>query len=264
MDRSEIVLIGAGNLATQLGINLKERGFSILCVYSRTLNSAEELGQKLNVPYTNRLADIPLNAGIYIFAIKDDALLGLLPNFPKTQGIWVHTAGSLPSSVFSGYIDSYGVVYPLQTFSKHRQVDFKDIPVFVEANLDENLCILLDFAKGFSDKVTSLSSEKRKYYHLAAVFACNFSNHMYTLASEILEQQELDWKFLQPLILETASKIKEMSPAEAQTGPAVRYDQKVIDKQLDLLEGDNVKQELYEKISQSIHHKQQNPSKSVI
>ncbi len=256
-DKPEIVLVGAGNLATHLGIALKEKGFIILCVYSRTLDSAGKLGKQLNIPYTNQLEEIPTNAGIYIFSIKDDALPGLLANFPKTNGIWTHTAGSLPLSIFEPYSDHYGVIYPLQTFSKDRNVNFRDIPVFIESNRKEDEKILLNFARSFSEKVIPLSSEKRKYYHLAAVFACNFSNHMYTLASEILEQQDLRWEFLQPLIRETASKIEGMAPIQAQTGPALRYDQNVIDKQLNLLEGDKNKQELYEKISQSIYHKQQ-------
>ena len=254
-NKIEIVLIGAGNLATQLGISLKENGFPIACVYSRTIDSAHGLGELLDIPYTNQLDEIPTDAGLYLFAVKDDVLPELLSNFPKTAGIWVHTAGSLPASVFETYTDRYGVVYPLQTFSKHRKVNFRDIPVFVEANREQDMNLLMDLARKISEKVIPLSSEKRKYYHLAAVFACNFSNHMYTIASEILEQQDLDWEFLRPLIRETVSKIEELPPRDAQTGPAVRYDRKIIDKQLELLKNDNSKQELYEKISRSIHRK---------
>ena len=255
-NKPEIVLVGAGNLATQLGTTLKENGFSIVCVYSRTINSAKELGELLDAPYTNQLEKIPTNAGLYIFAINDDALSGLLTDFPKTTGIWVHTAGSLPVSIFEPHTKHYGVIYPLQTFSKHRKINFRDIPIFIEASQEQGMTLLTDLAQNISDKVIPLSSEKRKFYHLAAVFACNFSNHMYTLASETLEQQNLDWEFLKPLILETASKIEKTSPQKAQTGPAIRYDRKIIDKQLELLKDDKSKQELYEKISQSIHHKQ--------
>ena len=255
INKIEIVLIGAGNLATQLGISLKENGFPIACVYSRTTDSARRLGELLNIPYTNQLNEIPTKAGLYIFAIKDDALSELLSDFPKTTGVWAHTAGSLPASVFEAYTDRYGVIYPLQTFSKHRKVNFWDIPVFVETNQEQDMTLLMDLAKKISKKVIPLSSEKRKYYHLAAVFACNFSNHMYSLASEILEQQDLDWEFLRPLIRETVSKIEEIPPQEAQTGPAIRYDRKIIDKQLELLKDDNSTRELYEKISQSIHRK---------
>ncbi|MDR1371066.1 MAG: DUF2520 domain-containing protein [Dysgonamonadaceae bacterium] len=255
--KPDIVLVGAGNLATQLGITLRDNGFPVVCVYSRTSDSAATLGKRLHVPYTNNLADIPSDAGIYIFSVKDDALPGLLEIFPSNQGLWVHTAGSIPLSIFENYADRYGVVYPLQTFSKNRDVSFGDVPVFVEANNDRDNSLLLDFARGFSKKVVPLSSEKRKYYHLAAVFACNFSNHMYTLASEILDQQDLDWKFLQALIRETAAKIEDLSPADAQTGPAIRYDLEIINKQLELLQGDEIKQELYEKISYNIHNRQQ-------
>lgn len=253
MSKPDIVLIGAGNLATQLGIALREREFPISCVYSRTLNSAGNLGKLLNAPYTNILTDLPSDAGLYIFAVKDDTLPELLKKIPANQGLWAHTAGSLPLSVFEGYTDRFGVIYPLQTFNKQRKVDFGNIPVFIEANNPQDETILLELARKLSEKAIPLSSEKREYYHLAAVFACNFSNHIYTLASDILEKQGLDWRNLLPLIKETASKIEDISPAKAQTGPAVRYDRTIIEKQLELLKNDKIKQEIYKNISQSIH-----------
>ncbi|MDR3061863.1 MAG: DUF2520 domain-containing protein [Dysgonamonadaceae bacterium] len=254
MTKPDIVLIGAGNLATQLGMALKENGFPIVCVHSRTFSSAENLGKLLQVPYTNVPADIPSDAELYIFAVNDDALPELLKKIPANQGLWAHTAGSLPLSVFEGYANRFGVIYPLQTFNMQQKVDFGNIPVFIEANNRQDETVLLELARKLSGKVIPLCSEKRKYYHLAAVFACNFSNHMYTLASDILEKQDLDWRNLLPLIKETASKIETISPAKAQTGPAVRYDRTIIDKQIELLKDDKTKQTLYENISRSIHN----------
>ncbi len=248
-----IVLIGAGNVATHLGIALKKMQFRVVCVYNRSIDSAKLLGETLDVPYTDNLREIPVDAGLYIFSVKDDALSGLLERFPKTRGLWVHTAGSLPMQIFQPYTDRFGVLYPLQTFSRDRQLDFTGIPVFVEAGHQEDEQWLLQVARDLSGNAAVLSSEERRYYHLAAVFACNFSNHMYTLASDILEIRKLDWKQLLPLIRETASKLEDLAPKDAQTGPAVRYDRNVIEKHLGLLEGDKNKQEIYEVISNSIH-----------
>ncbi len=251
----DIVLIGAGNLATQLGIALQKKGFNLIQVYSRTHESASALGHQLNTAYTHMISEIRPDASVYIFAIKDDALPGLLKEMPPLRGLCAHTAGSIPMDVLAGYAPRRGVLYPLQTFSKNKNVDFDHIPIFIEANNEGDENLLYQLAETLSDQVSVLSSEKRKYLHLAAVFACNFSNHMYALASDILKEQQLDWKFLLPLIFETAAKIETMNPDQAQTGPAVRYDQNVIDNHLKLLAGDADKQELYRLISHSIHKK---------
>jgi predicted short-subunit dehydrogenase-like oxidoreductase (DUF2520 family) len=248
-----IVLIGAGNVATQLGIALQENGFPIVQVYSHTLTSAEILGKKLQTAYTNQLKDIRPDADMYLFAVKDSVLPEVLKNLPAFSGLWVHTAGSIPLDVFAGYAKRYGVLYPLQTFSKNRKVSFDTVPLFVEANhpADENW--LEEIAFTLSNRVIRLTSEKRKHLHLAAVFACNFTNHLYAEAAQILEKQDLPWDVLLPLIEETAAKVKDLHPKEAQTGPAVRYDKNVIDKHLEMLKNDPGKQETYRMLSQRIH-----------
>ena len=254
INQSRIILIGAGNLATQLGVALKDKGFPPCCVYSRASSSAERLGKLLETSYTSTLTELPPDAELYIFAVKDDQLPELLKKIPANQGLWIHTAGSLPLSIFEGYAQRFGVIYPLQTLSRQREVDFGNIPIFIEANNPQDETVLLELARELSEKVIPLSSEKRKYYHLAAVFACNFTNHMYTLASDILEKQGLDWKNLLPLIKETASKIEHTTaPAQAQTGPAIRYDRTIINKHLELLENDKTKQKIYKNMTQSIH-----------
>lgn len=249
----KIVLLGAGNVATQLGQALRERNFPVVQVFSRTLSAAEALGKKLQTDYTNDSKAIFPNADIYIFALKDSALSEVARNMPPLSGFWVHTAGSLPVDIFSDYSDRRGVLYPLQTFSKNRNVSFQDIPLFIEANNPGDEDLLDAVAHILSDRVVRLSSEKRKYLHLAAVFACNFANHLYALAAEILETQGLDWDLLSPLIHETASKVADLHPLEAQTGPAVRDDKNVMDKQLDLLKAQPDLQALYQLLSQSIH-----------
>jgi len=250
----KIVLIGAGNVATQLGRAFREKDFPVVQVYSRTLSSAETLGKKLQTDYTNQLQQIAPNADLYVFSVKDAALPELLKTFPAVGGLWVHTAGSVPMDVFKeSAATRYGVFYPLQTFSKSRDVSFERIPIFTEANHPADQQLLDEIASSLSNRVIPLSSEKRKYLHLAAVFACNFTNHLYDIAAQILENQEIDWKVLLPLIEETAAKVQKLSPGEAQTGPALRYDIPVIEKHLEMLKDDLEKQEIYRMLSQNIH-----------
>lgn len=250
-----IVLLGAGNVATHLGVALQQKGFPIVQVYSRTRQSAQELGEKLHTDFTTDLSAINPDADIYIFSVKDAVLPELLDEMDDFSGLFVHTAGSVPLSVFEGHASRFGVLYPLQTFSKNRVLTFDHIPIFVEANFKEDENLLKEVAAQLSQRVIPLSSEKRKYLHLAAVFACNFTNHMYALSSEILEENNLDGSLLSPLIEETAAKIKELHPKEAQTGPAVRYDKGVIDRHLSMLNGD--KAAIYEIVSKSIHRRSQ-------
>lgn len=248
----KITLIGAGNLATQLGRALHASGQRICQVYSRTKENAELLADSVDARATDCISDICADADFYIFAVKDDALPDVLRQMPHQKGIWVHTAGSVPMNVFEPYTKICGVLYPLQTFSKKRDVDFSVIPVCIEATtLDVREKIEL-LANSVSNNVCCLTSEKRKYVHLAAVFACNFTNHLYTLAADILEKENISFDVLKPLIQETADKVKTMNPREAQTGPAVRFDEKIIHEQLQLIDDEQTKT-IYSLLSNSIH-----------
>lgn len=143
--------------------------------------------------------------------------------------------------------------YPMQTFSKLREVDFRDIPIFVESRSEEDTRFLKDIAATLSEQVYEATSEQRKSLHLAAVFTCNFTNHMYALAAELLKKYQLPFEAMLPLIDETARKVHELEPRAAQTGPALRYDENVIDGHICMLADEPEMQELYRKISESIH-----------
>jgi predicted short-subunit dehydrogenase-like oxidoreductase (DUF2520 family) len=255
---NKIVLLGAGNVATQMGIALQERGFPIVQVYSRTLTAAETLGKKLQAAYTDNLKAIFLDAAIYIFAVKDSALPEIIKELPPASGFWIHTSGSIPLDVFSDYSDRRGALYPLQTFSKNRNISFRNIPLLIEANRPEDEDLLEAIAFTLSNRVIRLSSEKRKYIHLAAVFTCNFTNHLYALGAKILEEQTLEWDLLLPLIQETASKAMSMHPRSAQTGPAVRYDENIMNKHLEMLKEKPYLQELYRLLSNGIYFSETN------
>lgn len=246
------VLIGAGNVATQLGKALHEANYRIIQVYSRTEASASMLAARLGTTFTADPAAIADNADLYLFCVKDDAIVPILSAMPVGAGLYIHTAGSVPMGVFSERVERYGVLYPLQTFSKARDLSFREIPLLLEAAREEDAWILAALAGKLSDTVHFITSEKRKYLHLAAVFACNFTNHIYALAAEIVESEGMDWALLQPLISETAAKAMVLPPSDAQTGPAVRGDYEVMQKHLEWLKDDRTK-DIYRMLSESIH-----------
>ena len=247
-----IVFIGAGNLATHLSLAMQNAGLDIVQVYSHTLGHARELAALLGCDFTNSMESIVGDADLYLFSVKDSVLPGLLKQLPRNKALWVHTAGSLPMDILSPFTSRYGVFYPLQTFSKNREVDFHIVPVFIEANSLQDESLLKSMAEKLTQKVVPLSSEKREHLHLAAVWACNFSNHMYLMASKLLQEQGLPQDLLLPLIDETAAKVHSLSAREAQTGPAIRYDENIIKKHIELLSDPDMK-ELYRLISQNIH-----------
>jgi predicted short-subunit dehydrogenase-like oxidoreductase (DUF2520 family) len=247
-----IVFVGAGNLATNLALELKRRSFRIVQVYSRTMESATALAGEIACPATNNVAEIVSDAELYIFSVKDDALPELLKQMPSNNGLWVHTAGSVPMNIFKPYSENFGVIYPFQTFSKTRRVDFKAVPFFIEANTPENLKKLRKVCSQLSGSVAELSSEKRRYLHLTGVFACNFANHLYTISKKLLEKEDIPFDVLLPLIDETTAKVHTLSPEAAQTGPAVRYDKKVIDRHLTMLDDSRLR-EIYRLISENIY-----------
>lgn len=256
VENISIACIGAGNLAVNLAKALYRRGFRIEQVYSRTEEAARSLAQMTEAGYTTEWQAVTDEAQLYILALKDDALVELLPAIVagrKGKGLWVHTAGSIPMSVWEGRVERYGVFYPLQTFSKQREADFREVPVFVESRSEEDLRFLKEIASALSERVYEATSEERKALHLAAVFACNFTNRMYALAAGLLEKHGLPFEALLPLIDETARKVHELAPRAAQTGPAVRYDGHVMDGHLALLAGEPEARELYRLISEDIH-----------
>lgn len=250
----KIVLIGAGNLATHLGKALHAAGHDMVQVFSRTMQSAETLASLLDAEPLTDMAQVRDDADVYIFSVKDSALEQLISQLcGDEKKVFLHTAGSMPMSVFRGMALHYGVLYPMQTFSKQREVDFSIIPCFIEANDEFALKQIEGLAGQISHRVYQLSSEDRKYLHLSAVFACNFANHCYAASQELLQQHGIPFDVMLPLIDETAAKVHGMTPKEAQTGPAVRYDENVIGKQIRLLENQPYFQKIYDCMSKSIH-----------
>ena len=258
----KIVFLGSGNLATHLSLALKAAGEDILQIFSRTQEHAQALANKLNCASCVSISDIRTDADVYIFSVKDDALPSLISQLcqhltPNTHHpILLHTAGSVPMSVFPSNTQHpsprYGVLYPMQTFSKDRSVNFREIPCFVEASDSNTLEEIKTLASKVSDHVVEMPSEKRRKLHLAAVFACNMVNHCYRLAEKVLEEEGIDFSLYLPLIQETANKVKELSPRKAQTGPMVRYDKNIMDAQISLINDERTRQ-IYRLMADSIH-----------
>ncbi len=252
----KIVLVGAGNLATNIGKAFLEAGHDILQVYSRTMASASSLASLVGGSPVTDVRDLRNDADAYLVSVKDSVMADLAPSLCKGRenSVFIHTAGSVPLGVFEGMARHYGVLYPMQTFSKSRPVDFSNIPCFVEANDDTAFETINDLAYSVSEKVYVLPSEGRKRLHLAAVFACNFVNHCYEVSSEILQKSNLPFDVMLPLIDETAGKVHAMSPKAAQTGPAVRYDKNIIRSQSEMLKDNPILKQIYDCMSLSIHH----------
>ena len=255
----EVVLIGSGSVATNLGLALQAKGITVSQVYSRNVSNAESLAKKLNTSFITDISDIYKEADIYFYALTDNAFKSLLRKIEMPNGIQVHTAGCIPMNEFEGFTSKFGVFYPLQTFSKNRPVDFSQIPICIEASNMEVQQQLLELAKLLSGKTYLINSENRKKLHLAAVFACNFTNYMYDIASKILEDSGFLFEMIQPLIEETAEKIKSMNPYEAQTGPAVRMDENTINKHLIMLNKKPELKKMYKLLTKNIYnrHKKQ-------
>lgn len=248
------VMIGAGRVASHLAPEWHRKGIRFKQVYSRTEESASALAQQLGAEAVTCIEELTDEADLFVVSLADDALHQLLPRLLKgrEKSLWIHTAGSVPMQIFQGKAERYGVLYPMQTFSKSCEVDFSKVSLFVEASSEAELCHLKRWASLLSPHVYEADSQKRKALHVAAVVTCNFVNHLFTLADEWLTQNGLPFEAMCPLIDETARKVHTLSPQEAQTGPAVRGDRKIVEEHLHLLESNPNLQHLYRLLSESI------------
>jgi len=247
-----IVLLGSGNVATHLGRAFKLAGQSIVQVWSRDIEHAKELADTLASEAISDLDDIDRSADFYIISVKDDAIRDLASKLKIGDKLVVHTSGSTGLEALEGVSSHTGVFYPLQTFSKNGAVDFRQVPIAIEASNPEDVALIRAIADRLSERVTELSSAQRKALHVAAVFACNFANHLFAIAQELLETENLDFDLIRPLIAETAQKIQLNDPETMQTGPALREDMEIINSHLEMLDDKPELQELYKKLSQSI------------
>ena len=245
-------MIGAGNVSTHISRHFHSAGHQISCIYSRTEAAAQRLASELGVPGTSNMEKVPLEADFFILCVTDHTVAEVAEQLRGRKGIWLHTAGALPMDVFQGITNEFGVLYPLQSLSKDRNIQKGHIPFLVEASSPQVLERITDLVHSISERVEEVDSHTRLKVHLAAVFANNFSNHMQLVAKEIMEEANLDPGLLGPLLEETFHKLKEMDAGSAQTGPAVRGDQETMNKHIELLKDHPEWEKLYTFISRDI------------
>jgi len=250
--RMKIVLLGSGNVATHLAKALKAKGENVVQVYSPNLINAKLLADQIEAEPIDDLSQVSQTADLYIISVKDDAIESIAVSLKKVKGLVVHTSGTTDIKVLSAHVKQAGVFYPLQTFSKAKEVSFNNIPLCIEATDENQLDILKQLASELSNGVYEMDGKKRKVLHLAAVFACNFPNHLYALANQILDQNGLDFSMIRPLIAETADKVMVNLPENVQTGPAIRDDESTMNKHLGMLKNLPELQNIYQTLSNSI------------
>lgn len=253
----KVTIVGAGNVGHNFGLAFRQAGYQIHEIYSRTKQSAMLLSQALNCSYTTSISELSDKTDLLILAINDDALPSIIKEIPHTNIPIVHTSGSTPITVFeNNNFSDYGIFYPVQSFSKNETESLSPIPICVEASNPNTENLLLSLASSVSTKVFAMDSEKRKALHVAAVFANNFTNHLFHIADELLKANKISFEVIRPLLEKTAGKIKTESPLNAQTGPAVRNDRKVIDNHLAYLENNKEYREIYQLMTDSIYEHQ--------
>ena len=246
----KIVLIGSGNVAHHLiEAFAKSKIVEVTQVFSRQKESVSPLfdSNKITDDYNN-LA----KADLYIIAVSDDAIATVSSQLTFKNRLVVHTSGSVSLDVLDKK-NRKGSFYPLQTFSKKKAVDFSQIPICLESENDSDFELLDKVAQSISNTVFKINSEQRKALHVSAVFVNNFVNHLYQMGNEICEANKVPFQILKPLILETANKVMTLSPAAAQTGPAIRNDKQTIASHLDFLLEENQKN-IYTILTQSIQN----------
>ncbi len=244
----KVSIIGTGNVATHLfNAFLRSNEIEVVQVVGRSKKAL--LTFESQVQTTTSFTDLE-DSRICIIAISDNSIKSVSELLTLKNSLIIHTSGSTPMSELSKH-DRHGVFYPLQTFSKSKELDFREVPVCVEASKKNDLALLKELANLVSDKVYEINTEQRKSLHLAAVFVNNFTNHLYHIGSEICKGNNVPFQILTPLIQETARKIKTLSPHDAQTGPARRRDHNTLSNHLEQLKNPEYKA-VYELLSKSI------------
>lgn len=243
----QVILLGSGNVATHLFQAFsKVDEIDVVQVYSRTVSS--------DFPKTLQTSDYSKikEADVYIICVSDSAISSVSSLLQFENRLVVHTSGSSDLNVLDSK-NNKGIFYPLQTFTKNKAVDFSKIPICLETENVSDYTVLEKVAKSISKNTHAKTGEQRKALHVAAVFVCNFTNHLYQIGNEICLKNSIPFEILHPLIKETAEKLQSLSPSKAQTGPAVRNDQKTIEKHIDFLTNENQK-EIYKILTKSIQN----------
>jgi pyrroline-5-carboxylate reductase len=251
----KITLIGAGNVASHLAKVFHQNGHTILEIAGRSPQRVNPLAKKYKARPILDLSALSTKSDIYILAIPDHEIPFAAKQLNLSEQLVVHTSGSVSLSAFPKKLKNTGVFYPLQTFTEGIRVNYSKIPVCIEASNTTSERKLKRLAESITKTVKVLDSSERAWLHLTAVMVNNFSNHLFTLAEELLKKRQLSFDLLRPLIAETAEKVMKSTPSQAQTGPAKRGDTGILQRHLEMLEKDTLLQAIYLLLSNSIEEK---------
>ena len=246
----KIVIIGAGNVAFHLIKSITNSGHQLVQIYNRTIENIKESTKK--IPLSDSIGGIYPNADIYIICVKDNAIEEIANQLKMNNKLVLHTSGNRTMDILQNSSSNYGIFYPIQSFTKDIPLNFKKVPIIIEANNAEALEMLKSFAESISERVIEMDLEKRQKLNIAGVFVNNFTNHLYHLMDEYLEKESIDFSILHPIIQNTVDKIKIKSPRACQTGPAIRNDQETIENQKKILEKEIELLKIYNEFTQGI------------
>ena len=249
----KIAIVGYGNLGFHLLNHLQTAGHSITQIFTRDKSKYQLSGNT-----TEFISDLKLlnsDADVYLLSVKDDALIEVASQITLDKKIVAHCSASVEMEVLQHCTENFGVFYPLQSFTRNVAIDFTHIPILIEGVNEKAITVLKEIASSLSEEVLQVNQQQRLAVHVAAVFANNFSNHLFSVAEEILNKENISYKILLPLIEETVRKVKEHSPSQIQTGPAIREDEKTIAKHLDYLSSNEELKKLYALLTEKIKSK---------
>ncbi len=254
---TNIVLVGAGRIATHLGRRIRAKGMRIVQVLNRSASPAQTLAEELQAQWSNNWADLYPEADWVILAVRDDAIAKISAQLGHLapEALFTHTSGATPGAALASHCRRYGVFYPLQSFSAEHTPLWSKVPFCVDAHAPEDVLLLKRIAKILGNLVYQINDEQRAVLHIAAVFANNFANHCFAVAEKIMEQQNLPFEMLHPLMEETLAKALLDSPEIMQTGPALRGDMDTIQRHLQWLKAHPLWYQLYTDMSRSINPK---------
>jgi len=248
----DLVFIGSGNVAWHLAHAMDRAGHTISQVISRNEQNAKKLASKFGSHFSDDLSKTYANSDICLICVSDDEIETVVRSLPPLKAGLVHTCGPKSMDILASKSAHVGVFYPLQSFSKEKRVDMLKVPIMLESTSNDLYTKLFALADSISNRVIDVKGEDRLKYHLAAVFANNFTNYLYTEAEHYLQSNDLDFSILHPIILETASRILELSPTKLQTGPAKRGDSITIERHLELLKSHPQLEGLYKMLTAGI------------
>lgn len=252
MKKYRVAIIGGGNVAQHLIRQVTGAGHKLVQIYNRTLSAIDQSSDGSEALKTDNILQLTLDADIYIVCVKDAAIELLAKDISLNDKLIVHTSGTTSMHKLKGCSSQYGIFYPLQSFSKNLEVNFKEIPIIIEASNDEATTKLYSFAKSISDKVIYLNEVQRIPIHIGGVLVNNFVNHLFCLTEAYLKSQQLEFELLKPLIHQTIEKLKFGNPVEMQTGPAVRGDNATIESHLNFLQSNKELYDIYKLMTESI------------